>query len=249
MRARLFTVSAVVSALAVAGAGGARAGDLEIAPIKVELTQAQPTTLLTVRNGGATPTRITVKLFAWDQDPRGEMVLTPTTDAVAFPPLLEIAPGASRNIRVGASRPPGATERSYRVFVEEMPAPADQATQVQVLSRIGVPVFVVPASPAARLQVGALAVADGRASFTVRNAGNAHVRTTAVKLALHASDGKILVEHPLDAWYLLAGGERRYELPMSTQGCAGARTATVTVEHDGGPVQRAFPLPADACPP
>ena len=56
---------------------------------------------------GGTPMRYQVRAFAWAQGTDGAMDLTPARDLVVFPPLLELAPGESRNLRVGADARPG----------------------------------------------------------------------------------------------------------------------------------------------
>ena len=50
------------------------------------------------------------------------MTLKPSTDVTFFPKLIELAAGASRNIRLGINA--GAArdvEQSFRIFVEELP--------------------------------------------------------------------------------------------------------------------------------
>lgn len=67
-------------------------------------------------------------------------------DLVATPIVLNLAPGETRVIRVGLrSQSPFDTERSYRVFVREIPSSFDGGMGLQFAVRIGVPVFVPPA--------------------------------------------------------------------------------------------------------
>jgi fimbrial chaperone protein len=115
---------ALALALASGLGGRARAGDLEVNPVRVALSRGARSAVVAVRNAGTEATRLEVRIYAWEQSPSGEMKLTPTEEVVAFPPLLQLGPGERRNVRVGAKVEPGAAEKAYRLFVEEMPPPA-----------------------------------------------------------------------------------------------------------------------------
>ncbi len=237
--------------LALAAAGAASAGELEIAPVLVELGPTARTALVTVRNAGAATARYQVKGFEWGQSPDGQMALSPAGELVLFPPLVELQPGESRNVRVGTSAAPGQRERSWRVFVEEMPRAEEAgASRVQVLTRVGIPVFLEPQARASRGEVAFLA-RDGRnVRFAVRNLGTVRLRPQEVRLVLKAPDGKVAFEKVLDAWYVLAGGERVYDVEVPPEACArGEEIAAVaileagtlearTTGSCGGPAQR-----------
>src|SRR5437870_13055774 len=108
----------VVVLLLLGLAGSVRAAALGIDPILVELSPAAPTALLALRNEGSEPVRLQVSAFTWAQNLEGEMQLAPTSELVLFPPLLEIAPGEERKIRVGTTAAFGPAEKSFRVLVD-----------------------------------------------------------------------------------------------------------------------------------
>ncbi|HSD21072.1 MAG TPA: fimbria/pilus periplasmic chaperone, partial [Anaeromyxobacter sp.] len=203
----------VAAALAPAAARG---GDLDISPVNVELSANARTALMSLRNGGAAPARYQLRAYAWAQKPDGAMDLSPTRELVVFPPLLELAPGEARNVRLGTDAAPGAAERTWRVFIEELPraATAEDAARVKVLTRIGVPVFLAPAAPVARGELVFLARDGARVRLALRNTGTVRLRPAAVSVALLAADGARVFEKALDPWYVLAGGERVYEVEV-----------------------------------
>lgn len=223
-------------AAALAAAAPARGGDLEVSPILVELSGAGRTAILQVRNGGLSPMRYQVRAFAWEQKPDGAMELTPTRELVPFPPLLELAPGERRNVRVGTQATAASVERAWRLFVEELPRAEtpEGATRVAVLTRVGIPVFLAPAKRVAKAELALLEPAPGRVRAALRNPGSVRLRPAAVTFALVAKDGARLLERPLDAWYVLAGGERIYEVEVPPDVCARAAEAVVTAGLDGG---------------
>src|SRR5438067_3907876 len=133
-------------------AGSVSAAGLQVSPILVELTHSQSNAIITLKNEGATPIRYQASVVGWSQDQDGQMKFAPTRDLVLFPQLLTLQPGEQRNLRVGTTPEKfAALEKSYRVFIEELPPserPGDRPA-VQVLTRVGIPVFLEPASTVA----------------------------------------------------------------------------------------------------
>jgi fimbrial chaperone protein len=246
-------LAAVVVALAGAALapGGARAADLQINPVLVTLTPGERSALVALRNGGDVPARFEVKVYGWDQTAEGEMKLAPTGDVVAFPALLTIPPGGTRNLRVGVTGGFGPIERAYRLFIEELPPPPrpQGSPGVQVLSRIGIPVFLAPAQVDERVTLDGLRVERGRVLFWLVNRGNVHVRPSAVKLVARDAAGATVAERALDAWYVLAGGERAYTLELAADDCRRVRSLAVEVGLARGPLRaEASAAPAGCAP-
>jgi fimbrial chaperone protein len=233
----------------LAGAGRAVAQPLEVTPTLVELSQDARAVLVTLRNASAEPVRYQVAVFAWDQDVRGEMKLAPTTDLQFFPSVLSIAPGEKRNLRVAASVPAGAAERSYRLFVEQLPDAARAANAVRVLTRVGIPVFVEPATRVVRAEATALVLSGRRFTFTLRNTGNVRIRPDLVRAVGRDAAGTILFDEKLPAWYVLAGGERSYDVAVPEAACAGVRTLTAEIAVAKGAVEGKLAVPQGACGP
>ncbi len=242
--------SSVASALAaVLLSGPAAAAEVQVNPTQVDLSPSSPSAIVTLRNGGAEPVSFEVQVRAWRQTVAGEMDLSDTEDVVAFPPVLAIAPGEERNLRVGVATPFGSIERSYRVFIQELPAPEKPGAQthLRVLTRIGLPVFLAPRQPVVRATVEGLEVRAGRAVFTVHNRGTVHLRASSVKLAATDADGKLLLESDLQAWYLLAVGERDYQVEIPREICARVREVRVTVAWEREVVSARKAAPEGAC--
>jgi len=216
----------------------AAAGQLELSPILVELSAGGRTALISVRNAGGAPMRYQARAYSWAQGTDGAMDLLPARDLVVFPPLLELAPGEARNLRVGVDATPGASERAWRLVVEELPRrDVEPGTQVQVLTRVGVPVFFAPARPAAGGELAFLSRDGARVRFTLRNTGTVRLRPASVKLALRAADGSAVHERSLEAWYVLAGGERIYDVELPPAACAEASEVVVTAALETGAIE------------
>jgi fimbrial chaperone protein len=231
----------------------ARGGNLQVSPVLIELSAQTPTALLSLRNDGPDRIRYEVKVFSWRQSPQGEMVLDPTPEVIFFPALLALGPGEQRNIRIGTATgvTPGEAERSYRLFVEELPPavkPAD-ATKVQVLTRVGIPVFLEPPKPTPKAEVTGMALSGEKLSFRIQNGGNVRVKPLAVRAVARNGRGERLSDKGVEVWYVLAGGERLLEVVLPKERCAEARTIAVEVTLEAGSIRGELPAPRGVCAP
>lgn len=234
----------------LAGSGRAVAQPLEITPTLVQLTPDAKSAIVTLHNASAEPVRYQVAVFAWDQDAGGEMQLAPTADLQFFPSVLSIAAGERRNVRVAAAVSSGPVERSYRLFVEQLPDAARPQNAVRVLTRIGIPVFVEPRDPSVpRPEATALALTGRRFTFTLRNTGNVRIRPDLVRAVGRDEAGAVVFDEKLPAWYVLAGGERVYEATLPDAGCGRVRTLSAEAALGKATVQASLPVAQGACGP
>lgn len=234
----------------VPGPARVRAQTLQVTPIQMELTGRTRNAILTLQNHGAEPMRFQVSAFGWQQGPRGEMQLTRTKDVTFFPGLLTIAAGQKRNLRIAASAPVGRVEKTYRVFVEQLPgAPGGTAATVRVLTRVGIPVYLEPPEPARSAELSPLRLEGGKISFVLRNTGNVRVRPEGIKLTGKDAGGAVVFEQSLSGWYVLAGGERIFELEAPRDGCGRVRTLSAEVQLEKGALQTQTSAPDGACGP
>jgi len=245
------TARAALIAVALT-ASSARAGGLNVSPIQLLLSPQTTKAMLTLRNDGVETVRYQVSATSWNQNSKGELQLAPTNEVLFFPALFTLKPGEERNVRVGVGTPFGLVEKTYRVFVEELPPtarPAQPSSEVRVLTRVGVPVFLAPARAVERRTIEGLGARGGRASFRVSNQGTLHFREDAVKLRGLDAKGEVLFEREQRGWYVLAGGalDYEFELPKGCQGLA-ALLASVTADNGDRFEQRA-PAEPSACAP
>ena len=233
-------------------ASSARAGGLNVTPIQLRLSAQVTKAMLTLRNDGPETVRYQVSASSWNQSSRGELQLAPTNEVLFFPALFTLKPGEERNIRVGVGTPFGPVEKTYRVFVEELPPTersAQPSSQVRVLTRVGVPVFLAPERPVERRSIEGLEARGGRASFRVVNGGTVHFREDTVKLRGVDAAGAVLFEREQRGWYVLAGGSLDYELELP-RGCAGLAAVVATVTADNGDrFEQRAPAEPSACAP
>jgi fimbrial chaperone protein len=243
---------AVVLAIGLGLAAPAGAADFIVNPIQIFFTGQTRSAILTVQNTSDEPLRFQLDAFAWAQEPGGQMRLTPTRDIIFFPRLLSLAPREQRIVRVGISGPPGPVERTYRIFVEELPPLSTEGTppgQVRVLARMGIPIFVAPPTAQPELRMGGLTVQPGQVRLELRNGGTKHVVPQRVHVRGLAADGEAAWQRDLEGWYILAGDHRVFDIPVSRDECLRTRSITVEVQAGDPPLRERFDVAPQACGP
>lgn len=219
---------------------GAAAANLQISPVSIAFQPAQAAAGINLQNFGDTPLYGQVRVYAWDQQ-NGIDVLTPTTDVVASPPIIEVAANSSQTIRlVRRSVAPGATpgpERSYRILIDEIPR-GDTGTGVAIRLQYSVPVFVVPsaagAAPTLRFSLGKR---DGNVVLRAQNSGALHAQLGATRVRTAAGVDVELSKGLLG--YALAGREREWQLPKDK---AASLSGPLTVIANVNARELSFPV-------
>jgi len=243
--------SLIAMCLAAPGVvGSAFASSFAVNPTQIFLTSKSTSAILTLRNESDESLRFQLTVFAWDQSARGEMKLQPTADIVFFPTLLTLAAKESRNVRVGAATPFEAVEKSYRIFVEELPPQATGPGQsaVRVLTKMGVPIFLQPTRAQAQAGLRDLMVKDGLMTFSIRNTGNVHFVPETVRVHGMNRAGEVVLDKQLDGWYILAGGVRAYEVRLPVADCSALAALAVDVRIAGSALKERLETPS-ACGP
>jgi fimbrial chaperone protein len=226
-------------------ASAAHAGSFQVNPIRVDLTTAQASGAITVRNDGAEPVVVQASIVAWSQED-GRDAYAPSSEALVTPPIATIAPGAEQIVRVGLRRAPDRDrELTYRLFLQEVPPPPKPGfTGLQVALRIGVPVFVAPAQAAAKpLEWSATLMPDNRVRLVARNTGNVHHRISDFELRATGDDAS---SSPLAGQstvaYVLAGQTREWTLEARVERVRFARELTLKAFTDAGEINAAVTL-------
>ncbi len=188
----------------------ANATTLKIYPVLVELDAKNPVQTMTIENSSDGPARMQVRVVAWRQE-NGEDIFEDTRDILANPPLFEVAAGAQQIARFGLRTTAGATEKSYRVFLEEIPTSRPMAPgEVRTLLRVSIPIFVPASAPMAKAEprlTWHLSRANERqVGVSIRNEGTAHVHLNRIDISRAAGPA---IGARKESIYLLPGATRQ----------------------------------------
>ncbi len=247
-RAGVWSV-ALAAGLALGLAPVASAATFSVNPVQIFLSATTKSALLTLTNETDQPIRFQLSVNAWAQDPGGQMRLAPTTDIVFFPAMLTLQGREERKVRIGATVPPGSVEKTYRIFVEELPPleKKDAPTGVTMLTKMGIPIFLQPAKPVGQAALRDLSVKGGRFGFLLQNSGTVHFMTQSVRVRGIDRAGAVILDVEVDAWYVLAGTARLFDVAVPAAQCSQIRSLVVEARVSGAALKETLQAPNGAC--
>jgi fimbrial chaperone protein len=238
--------------LALAVAGHAAAGEFVINPLRLTLDRSARASEIVVRNDDKAPLRLQVEAMRWTQDAQGVDRYEPSDGLLYFPRTMEIPPGESRIVRVGVRGTPVTSEDAYRLFIEELPPASTSSEQVQgtslrIFLRIGVAVFVAPVQPDRKAEITGLAIAGRQGEWSVKNAGNVHIRADQIEVAGLSRDGGRLFVTPFADRYFLPGVTRTMRFEVPADACSALATVEASVLADRVNLARKLDVAPGAC--
>jgi fimbrial chaperone protein len=192
------------------------AGSLRVAPTRLELPPDRRAVAVTVTNTGSAPTLLQLEPKHWSQD-AGTDDYTAASDLIVSPPIFTLDAGAEQVVRI--ARREGASlsrEVAWRLFIQEVPTPGSTAPrELNVVLRIGVPVFATPAhAPEAALEWHLQCLDASPPVLLALNRGGRALRIDELSVRVGGAD------HTERAVYILAGATRMLslkDLPEATR--------------------------------
>lgn len=210
----------------------ALAGSFGVSPIRVDFDRATRTAVVEVTNDDERKLSFQMKLVEWTQDAAGQDQYADSQDLIFFPPLFTVNPSEKRILRIGTK--PGAVagprEKTYRLFIEELPPPADPAAgaQLRIALRFALPVFIAPVAPQKKLVVESAVPRAGKAVLRLRNDGTQSVKLETLRLRRGAE-----MVGESQGWYVLAGATREFEVQVDAAKCPLAGPIDVEAQTEG----------------
>ncbi len=243
---------ALAAASCVLAFGSASAGEFSVNPIRLELAAAVRSGVIAVRNEGPVKLSFQLQAKAWTQDAAGKDQYVETSDLIFFPKLMTVEPGQEGLIRVGARNAVTPVEKTYRLFIEELPGAAKAAegagVKLNVLIRFGAPVFVTPLKPQDGLELESLSLDKGVLHLAARNTGNRHQLVQGVHLKGSDAHGAEVFALTLADRYLLAGTVKSYTTTIAGDVCARLAGLAIELKTDKLSVKRKLDVSRAMCP-
>lgn len=228
------TLIAIFSCLCFIIAGSpAYSGEFRVTPIRLELDKNAKSGVFSVMNEGNTDISLQVSAREWTQDESGKDVYTETQDIVFFPKIMTLKAGEERVIRVGMKGQPPNREKTYRLFIEEIPEPRKaEGARVNIAIRFAPPIFVRPVSVVSDAAVESVSLSHGRLTAVIKNMGNIHITISSVLIKGADAAGKEMFSKEIAGWHLLSGASRAYSADIPADICRKLSSIDIEVKTD-----------------
>lgn len=226
---------AAVTAVMLA-TGAARAQGITVMPVSITMLAGQMATSVTVTNHNSGEASFQVRPFAWTQH-NGQDQLVPADNLLVSPPIATIPPGQSQIMRLVLRKPPQHQESTWRILIDQIPAPAQPGT-VQIALRLSIPIF---AEPAARIgpdvrwhvendhgQVWLVGVNRGAEHDLIRN------------IVLETAGGQTLKVAENAPPYILPGATHRWRILNAGPALPAGTTLRMTATGLHGPIRQSL---------
>lgn len=207
--------------------------DLHINPVRLFYEPRQKTAITKIKNNSDQKFSLQTTAYSWVQTEEAEDQYLPTEDVILFPKILTLGGGEERIIRVGVRVPPGAKEKTYRIFLEELPQPLKaEGTVLRTVLKIGIPVFLAPVKTQTAGEIEKSEISKGKLSFAVRNKGNIHFIIEAVKIKGVDTSGASVFQTEVASRYLLEGRSRTFSFLIPKESCLKMSALTIDIITD-----------------
>jgi fimbrial chaperone protein len=233
--------SMLMSAL-LAGIETASGAQLRVEPVLLELNAPAAAGVLKLRNDEDREVTVQTRVLRWTQE-KGKERLDDTTDVVASPPIVTLAPRTDYVLRVvrvakGAVR----AEESYRIIVDQLPQDRKFAGgNVNLLIRQSIPVFFRGREVAASNVSWSIAPEAGKFAVVAANAGDERLRIASLRLK-DSTGASISFGNGL-VGYVLGRSSMSWTAAGASRGFGGGGSVTISAETDKGPIHAVVQAP------
>lgn len=222
------------AAVLLAGQAALQAATLQIEPVMIEVAAPGAASTVSLRNDGAAPINVQIRVFRWSQVD-GKENLDPTEDVVASPPAVTLAPNGNYLVRiVRVTKRPISGEESYRVLIDQLPAPNQKRTSaVNLLVRYSIPVFFGASDRGDPAVAWSVAVSGNKLKVTARNNGARRLRIAS--LNIRNANGKTVSFNKGLVGYVLGKSTVAWTAPAA--GFTPDGSISISAQSDTGPVE------------
>jgi len=226
-------LSAGILLSAVSSVSLAHAGEWRVTPIRLDLGREAKTAVITVANDADSKLQVQMKAFEWSQDAEGKDVYTESNDIVFFPKIMIFEKKEEKILRTGIKIPAVAKEKTYRLFIEEIPEPRkSEGANIAIAIKFGVPIFVKPLKEEPKGEIEKPGMSKGAVKMLVKNSGNVHFRIESITVKGKDLKGEDKFSKELSGWYLLSGVSRSYTTTIPQDVCEAVAKVSIEVKTD-----------------
>jgi len=211
----------------------ALSGEFKVTPIRLDFDRGTKSGVITVTNEGGEKLNLQMKAFEWTQNADGKDQYTETNDIIFFPRIITLEKSEEKILRAGIKIPATTKEKTYRLFIEEIPEPKKaEGVNVAIAIRFGVPIFVKPLKEEVKGEIEKVDLSKGVLNALIKNIGNSHFIIHSVEIKGKNVKGEEIFSKELSGWYLLSGVSRLYTITIPQEVCKALSKLNIEAKTD-----------------
>lgn len=208
-------------------------GEFRVTPIRLDFDRGAKSGVITIVNEGEDKLNVQMRAFEWSQDAEGKDQYTETNDIIYFPRIMSLDKKEEKIIRAGIKMPATAKEKTYRLFIEEIPQPKkDEGVNVAIAIRFGIPIFVKPLKEELKGEIEKVDLSKGVLNALIKNKGNTHFIIHSIDIKGKNEKGEEIFSKELSGWYLLSGVSRPYMVTIPEGTCKALSRLDIEAKTD-----------------
>ncbi len=208
-------------------------GQFRVTPIRLDFDRGTKSGVITIVNEGGDKLNVQMKAFEWTQNADGKDQYTETNDIIFFPMIMALEKSEEKILRAGIKIPATTKEKTYRLFIEEIPEPKKaEGVNVAITIRFGVPIFVKPLKEEVKGEIEKMDFSKGVLSALIKNIGNVHFIINSTDIKGKNVKGEEIFSKELSGWYLLSGVSRLHTITIPQEVCKALSKLDIEVKTD-----------------
>jgi fimbrial chaperone protein len=170
--------------------------------------------------------------MVWRQDAEGRDEYNATKELVFFPKIFSMAANEERIVRIGYEGEWPLREKTYRLYLQELPVSQPGETALKMVLRLGIPVFIKPVKETqeSAIEIERVALFGAQLLVRVKNNGNSHAMVRTIKASGLDGSGTEVFSRETAGWYVLPGISKPFLLAISAEQCLKAKAVQIAVE-------------------
>jgi fimbrial chaperone protein len=210
-----------------------RAANFTVSPVRLFFNSNNRTNILTIKNNSEESITLQLRVYEWRQNERGENLYSPTKDILFFPKILTLKKAEEKIIRLGTRVPQGKDEKTYRLYIEEIPPPTTlETTAVRIVMKVGIPIFISPLEVESKGNIEKLELSKGKLYVLLRNGGNIHFIIKSIKLIGSDASGREVFRTERGGGYLHGNNTKALTFDIPIKECLKIKTLRVAADTD-----------------
>jgi len=230
--------------------GNVLCANFSLNPVRVYFDSSNKTNMVTVTNNSDEDITVQLRAYSWEQNAKSENMYSPTKDIVFFPKIAHIKKAEKKIVRLGTRVPQGDQEKTYRLYIEEIPnSQKTENTAVQIVMKVGVPVFIAPLNSEPKGMLEEVKVEKSIFYARLNNQGNIHFIIRSVNVTGVNSSGDEVYRTELGGRYLHSGNTKDFTLEIPDASCHKITALDVEVNTDKLSLRKKLNVNREMCQP